>query len=84
MQKLRQENGVEAKILTLMISDVQRITSALAYMHEVWAVPLETGMGTWLLLRQVGPSSLTVLGIVLRKYNCDCLETGVLKDRFEH
>ncbi|KAJ8113248.1 hypothetical protein ONZ43_g5194 [Nemania bipapillata] len=35
------------------------------FAQEVWIAPIETGIGTWLLWRQVGPSSLTALGIVL-------------------
>ncbi|KAI4863021.1 putative ATP-binding cassette transporter [Hypoxylon rubiginosum] len=63
--RLKQEKGVESKILTLMISDVHRIVTTLAYVHELWTAPLETAIGTWLLWRQVGPSSLTILGIAL-------------------
>jgi ATP-binding cassette subfamily C (CFTR/MRP) protein 1 len=66
--RLRQERGVESKVLTLMISDVQRTMGALAYGHEFWAAPIETGLATWLLWREIGPSSLTVLGIALRKF----------------
>ncbi|KAI9650765.1 hypothetical protein NHQ30_000792 [Ciborinia camelliae] len=63
MMRLKQETGLESKVFTLIIADVQKIISALAYVHEIWAVFLETGLATWLLWRQIGPSSLTVLGI---------------------
>src|SRR4051812_26022078 len=69
MMRLRQEKGIESKVLTLMISDVQRIMGALAYGHEFWVAPIETGLATWLLWRQIGPSSLTVLGIALSKFS---------------
>jgi ATP-binding cassette subfamily C (CFTR/MRP) protein 1 len=69
MMRLRQEKGVDSKVLTLMISDVQKIIGALAYGHELWVAPTETGLATWLLWRQIGPSSLTVLGIALSKYS---------------
>ncbi|KAK8090448.1 hypothetical protein PG997_005409 [Apiospora hydei] len=59
------EKGAEAKALTLMVSDVQRVVAALAYVHELWISPVETAIGTWLLWRQLGPSSLTVLAVAL-------------------
>lgn len=65
MMRLQQEAGLESKVFTLIIADVQKITGALAYLHEIWAALLETGLATWLLWRQIGPSSLTVLGIAL-------------------
>ncbi|KAI1152199.1 putative ATP-binding cassette transporter [Nemania diffusa] len=65
MLKIKQEKGIESKILTLMISDVQRITVALRFAQELWIAPMETAIGTWLLWRQLGPSSLTALAIVL-------------------
>ncbi len=65
MLKLRQDKDIESKALTLMIADVQRIMSALSFIHEIWAGPLETAIATWLLWRQVGPSSLTVLVLSL-------------------
>ncbi|KAF4626586.1 hypothetical protein G7Y89_g11569 [Cudoniella acicularis] len=66
--KLPYDKSTEAKAMTLMISDVQRISSALIHIHELWAGPLETALAIWLLWRQVGPSSLSVLGIALGKF----------------
>jgi ATP-binding cassette subfamily C (CFTR/MRP) protein 1 len=51
--------------MTLMISDMQSITSASAFIHEIWAALLELTLAVWLLWRQVGPSSLTVLGVAI-------------------
>lgn len=65
MLRIKQEKGIDSKVLTLTISDMQRITAALRFSQEIWIAPIETGIGTWLLWRQVGPSSLTALGIVL-------------------
>lgn len=65
MLKLREDKTTESKALTLMVNDTQRIASALKFMHELWAGPLETGLATWLLWRKVGPSSLTILGMAL-------------------
>ena len=73
MLRLRQEKGVESKVMTMMISDVQRIMSALSWVHELWVTPVETGLGIWLLWLQLGPSSLTVLGLAL----------GMLTQRFD-
>lgn len=61
--RLTHDKDTESKAMTLMISAVQSITSASAFMHEIWAAPLELVLAVWLLWRQVGPSSLTVLGI---------------------
>lgn len=68
MLRLRQDKAAEAKAMTLMIADAQRIMSALSWMHELWAGPLEAVLATWLLWRQVGVSSLTVLGLSLCTY----------------
>ncbi|KAI0205035.1 putative ATP-binding cassette transporter [Astrocystis sublimbata] len=65
MLRIRQEKGIESKVLTLMISDIQRITSAFRFVQELWIAPIEAGISTWLLWRQVGPASLAALGIVL-------------------
>ncbi|KAI3332296.1 putative ATP-binding cassette transporter [Xylariaceae sp. AK1471] len=65
MLKIKQEKGVESKVLIMMIGDIQRIIGALGFAQEIWISPIETAIGTWLLWRQVGPSSLTALGIVL-------------------
>ncbi|KAI0536463.1 putative ATP-binding cassette transporter [Xylaria digitata] len=65
MLKIKQEKAIESKILTLMIGDLQQISAALGFAQEIWIAPIETAIGTWLLWRQVGPSSLAVLAIVL-------------------
>lgn len=64
MLRLSQQHGTESKVLTVMINDVYRITSTLAFSHELWVAPIETAIGTWLLCRQVGPPGLVVLGII--------------------
>ncbi|KAK3313259.1 putative ATP-binding cassette transporter [Apodospora peruviana] len=65
MLRLRYEKGVESKVLTLIIGDMQRIVSGIAFLHDLWASVIETSIGTWLLWRQVGPASLTVLAVAL-------------------
>jgi hypothetical protein len=68
MLRLREDKEIESKALTLTINDAQRISTSLTYIHELWAGLLETGLATWLLWRQVGPSSLTVLGLALSMF----------------
>ncbi|KAF2218105.1 hypothetical protein CERZMDRAFT_119613 [Cercospora zeae-maydis SCOH1-5] len=57
--------GAEAQALTMMTSDVQRIVTATSFVHELWAAPLEAGVATWLLWRQLGPSALAALAMAL-------------------
>ncbi|SMR50997.1 unnamed protein product [Zymoseptoria tritici ST99CH_1E4] len=59
------DDGVEALALTLMSSDVQRVVVASSFIHELWAAPLEAGLATWLLWRELGPSSATALALAL-------------------
>ncbi|TGO56427.1 hypothetical protein BOTNAR_0223g00070 [Botryotinia narcissicola] len=63
--RLRHETGLESKVFTLVIADVDKIISASAYIHEIRVVVIETGLATWLLWRQIGPSSLTLLAVAL-------------------
>lgn len=65
MFRLRHEKGVEAKVLTLMVSDLQRIVTSFVFIHDLWSSPVDTALATWLLWRQIGPSSLTVLALAL-------------------
>lgn len=41
-----------------MSADVERIAVGLRSLHEVWANPIEVGVGIWLLQRQIGLASL--------------------------
>lgn len=52
-------------MLTLVIGDVHRINRATLFIHEFWVAPIEVALGIWLLWRQVGAPSMTVLGIAL-------------------
>ncbi|KAH8912445.1 putative ATP-binding cassette transporter [Coniochaeta sp. PMI_546] len=65
MFRSRRGKDAESSVLTLIISDVQRITGTLVFFHDIWITPIETAIGTWLLWQQIGPSSLTVLAIAL-------------------
>lgn len=66
--RLRLDKEAEAKVLTLVIGDVQRINNATLFIHDFWVAPLEVALGIWLLWRQVGAPSMTVLGIALGMY----------------
>ncbi|KAH8655479.1 putative ATP-binding cassette transporter [Xylariales sp. PMI_506] len=59
------DDGIESLTTTLMIGDLQRIMNATIKIHEVWAAVLETGLATWLLYLQVGPSGFVMLGIAI-------------------
>ncbi|EME81788.1 putative ABC transporter [Pseudocercospora fijiensis CIRAD86] len=65
LSRLAVDHVAEAQALTMMSSDVQRIAVATTFVHELWAAPLEAGAATYLLWRQLGPSSLAALAIAL-------------------
>lgn len=44
--------------ITLMSTDVERITTGMRYIHEIWANVVEVGMGIWLLERELGVASV--------------------------
>lgn len=50
--------------MTLMIADVQSIVGSLDHLNEVWASMIETALATWLLERQVGLASLSMIGLI--------------------
>lgn len=54
---------VQAMATTLTVEDLQRIMSAIARGHEIWAGVIETGLATWLLYRQLGSSCFVMLGL---------------------
>lgn len=60
----------ESASLTLMSTDVERICEAMPNGHELWASPIEVGLGVWLLSRQIGvallgPLVVTVISVGL-------------------
>lgn len=61
--RLPEGDKIESMATTLMVEDLQRIMSAVARGHEVWAGIIETGIATWLLYRQLGPSCFVMLGL---------------------
>ena len=65
--RLKPEKRVESNVLTLMVTDMQRVSQAFSSLHDLWGAPVDTAIATCLLWRQVGPSSLTVLGVTFRR-----------------
>ncbi|KAI1175807.1 canalicular multispecific organic anion transporter 1 [Nemania sp. FL0916] len=61
--RLPEDDKIESMATTLTVGDLQRIMTSTARGHEVWAGILETGLATWLLYRQLGPSCFVVLGV---------------------
>lgn len=55
-RSLELQSGVhdELAAITLMSSDVDRITMSLAGVNEIWARVIEMAIGMWLLERQLG------------------------------
>lgn len=43
-----------AASITLMSTDVERITTGMRYVHELWSNIIEIGIGTYLLERELG------------------------------
>jgi ATP-binding cassette subfamily C (CFTR/MRP) protein 1 len=53
--------------LTLMSTDVQRISRGVEALHEVWASLIEVGIALWLLERQTGAACIVPSIIALCK-----------------
>ena len=50
----------ESAAVTLMSTDTETICLAFVQVHEIWVVPIETGLAFWLIQRQVGFAFLAV------------------------
>lgn len=44
--------------LTLITTDVSKITEAFGMFHELWATPIELGLALWFLAMQMGWGSI--------------------------
>ncbi|EKV04366.1 ABC transporter, putative [Penicillium digitatum PHI26] len=64
----------DSAALTLMSVDVERISSGLQYVHEVWASPIDIGLALWLLERQLGLAVVAFASIFIL---CTLLGLGV-------
>ncbi|KAF7158902.1 hypothetical protein CNMCM5623_004081 [Aspergillus felis] len=64
-QTLRLDVGSvrDSAALTLMSVDIERISSGLRYVHEVWASPIDVALALWLLQRQLGIAAAAPAGI---------------------
>lgn len=61
-------NVDDSAAITLMSSDVERITMGLNVIHETWANLIEAGIGIYLLELQIKHTALISLGVALSKY----------------
>jgi hypothetical protein len=52
-----------------MIADVEGVVGSLKHLNEVWASLIETALATWLLERQVGLASLSMIALVLGTFS---------------
>lgn len=50
---------------TLMSTDVERITTGIRYIHEIWANVVELGIGIWLLERELGVASVAPVAVAV-------------------
>ena len=51
--------------VTLMSTDIDQITEAVVYNANLWANLTETGIGVWLVWRQMGPIALAPILVVI-------------------
>jgi ATP-binding cassette subfamily C (CFTR/MRP) protein 1 len=61
--------GKGSSTLTLMSTDVERISRGLESLHELWASPIEVGIAIWLLGRQLGVACIVPGVIALGRYS---------------
>src|SRR5579871_4161660 len=54
--------------LTLMNTDMERISTGFQFVHDLWANIIEIALATYLLERQLGPACAIPLGIAIREY----------------
>ncbi|KAM5429338.1 hypothetical protein McanMca71_002977 [Microsporum canis] len=55
----------DSAALTLMSVDIERISSGLRYLHEIWASPIDIALALWLLQQQLGIAAVAPAGIFL-------------------
>jgi ATP-binding cassette subfamily C (CFTR/MRP) protein 1 len=55
----------ELAAVTLMSTDIERLTMSLVRIMELWAQLIEVGLGVWLLWRQLGSISIAPIVITL-------------------
>lgn len=55
----------ESAALTLMSTDIDRVTVGLQNIHEVWARITEIAIGMWLLVDQLGAVAVLPIGLIV-------------------
>ncbi|KAJ6142459.1 hypothetical protein N7471_001912 [Penicillium samsonianum] len=55
----------ESAALTLMSTDIDRVTVGLQNLHEVWARIVEIAIGMWLLVEQLGAVAVVPIGLIV-------------------
>jgi ATP-binding cassette subfamily C (CFTR/MRP) protein 1 len=58
-------DGHQREVVTLMSTDVDRLTGSLGQLTGIWALIVEVGLGVWLLWRQLGAVSTAPIIVVL-------------------
>ncbi|KLP10892.1 multidrug resistance protein [Fusarium fujikuroi] len=61
---LRMPTDGDSGALTLMSTDVERITRGILDLHEYWANTIQIGLSCWLLQRELGAAFAASLGVV--------------------
>lgn len=56
---------LDTSVLTLMSTDVERIQTGLQLIHDLWALPIQITISSWLLYQQLGPAFVAPLLVVL-------------------
>jgi ATP-binding cassette subfamily C (CFTR/MRP) protein 1 len=67
--KLSTNADSESRAMTLMIANVEGVMGSVKHLNEVWASLIETALATWLLERQVGLASLSMIALVLGAFS---------------
>ena len=63
------QDAQEAAAITLMSTDIDRISFSLEQVMEIWARSVEIAIGTWLLARQLGWVSFAPLVVIGGKFH---------------
>lgn len=69
--KVSTATASESGILTLTGPDVNVISGAFEDVHELWVNPIEIGLATWLLARQLGAGCVGPIISALCEYSND-------------
>ena len=59
----------EASSVTLMSSDIERITTSLAFMHETWAALIEIAIAVYILQQSLGYACLAPLTVAISMFS---------------